>query len=134
MMMQKTHPLPPAVRAGLYAVAVIALILFLLTGIGYLSSQQTAKAEAEVKQAALNKPNDLSTPEGVKNALAAAGMPPDMDFSTKPKETMQRMRACARKSGGDFNKLSVMEQQMFNTVTAGHGAKWLKFLAEHPDY
>ena len=134
MMMQKTNSLPPAVRAGLYAVAVITLILFLLTGIGYVSSRQTAQAEAEVKRVDLSKANDLSTPEGVKNALAAAGMPPDMDFSTKPKETMQRMRACARKSGGDFNKLSVIEQQMFNTVTAGHGKGWLKFLAEHPDY
>ena len=127
--MKQKLPLPPAVRGVFF----LLCVLLLLTGVGYVSSIGNAKSEAEAKKVDLAKPNDLSTPEGLKAAQAAAGMMPEMDFSTRPKETMARMRQCAKKSGGDFNKLTIPEQKMFNTVTAGHGAKWLKYLAQHPE-
>ena len=88
-------------------------IIALIAGIGFFNASRISP------NAAANKP--------ASDESQWHGLP---DYLNDPKAGSQQVELLARKSGGDFDKLTKDEQSWLNALTAGHGARMLEMKAQ----
>ena len=59
-----------------------------------------------------------------------AGFEKHQDFMSHPEDSDQKVNELAKKTGGDFTKLSGSDQEWLDAMTGGHGAAFLKGRAD----